>query len=386
MKILIATGIYPPDIGGPATYVKKLASDFGKKGIEVKVVTYGKPLESMFSKKSSRLFIISKKWPKGLRHILYFWKLLRLTRESDIIYAQNSTSVGLPVLLASKLLCKKFVLKIVGDAAWERYCQWNKEKPDNLERFQKEHYDLITEFLRRIQILVAKNAQKIITPSFYLKNIISGWGIPERKIEVIYNAVEEASDTLPLKEEAKRKIGISGNIILSVGRLTPWKGFSTLIEIMPDLLEKNPYFKLIIVGSGEEEIHLKDTVAQLELADSVKLVGRVPHQKIPLYFRAADIFVLNSWYEGLSHVILEAMQFGVPIIASNKGGNPELIENKINGFLVGYNNEEEIKGAILKLWQDKNLQEKFIKNSKEKLKKFNWDNLVEQTLKVLTNL
>ena len=81
--------------------------------------------------------------------------------------------------------------------------------------------------------------------------------------------------------------------------------------------------------------------------------------------------------------MLEAMQHGVPVIASAEGGNPELIENGANGFLVEYKNQEQLKSAILKLWQDKNLQEKFIQNSKEKLKNFTWENLVGKTLQIL---
>ena len=115
----------------------------------------------------------------------------------------------------------------------------------------------------------------------------------------------------------------------------------------------------------------------------MKLVGRVSHQEIPFYFKAADIFVLNSGYEGLSHTILEAMTLGTPIVASAQGGNPELIKDSFNGFLIEYNNQEHLKGAILKLWQNKELQEKFVRNSEEKIKQFNWKNLAEQTLEIL---
>ena len=197
----------------------------------------------------------------------------------------------------------------------------------------------------------------------YVKKIVLAWGVSEEKIEVIYNAVENSSLPNMTKEEAKAKIGIKGDIILSVGRPVPWKGFDDLRIIIPDLLKENPNFRLVI--AGEEK--------------------KVPHDQMPYYFRAADVFVLNSGYEGLSHVILEAMSFSVPVIASREGGNPELIEDNFNGLLVEYKNREQIKQAILKLWRNKELQEKFIRNSREKLKDFNWEKLVEKTLRVLTN-
>ena len=320
-KIVFAAGIAAPDIGGPATYVEKLAGE-----LKQPVISYSKGL---------------KKYPKGLRHFLYFLGLLWLAKGADVIYAQNVTSAGLPALLAAKLLRRKFVLKIVGDAAWE----------------QKKNY------LKGIQSYVAKGADKIIVPSKYVKQMVLGWGVPGEKIEIIYNAAEP--DFLPgvSKGEAKKKIGIDGDIVLSVGRPVPWKGFDDLRAIMPDLLKENPNFRLVIIGEDK----------------------KVPHEEMSYYFKAADVFVLNSGYEGLSHAILEAMSFGVPVIASREGGNPELVEDGDNGFLVEYKNREQIKQAILKLWRDKELQEKFIRNSRERLSEFSWEKLVEETTKILVS-
>jgi len=321
MRILLAAGIYPPDIGGPATYVERLAKELNQP-----VISYSRRL---------------KKFPKGLRHFLYFLGLLWLARNADVIFAQNVTSAGLPALWAAKILRKRLVLKIVGDAAWE----------------QKKNY------LKGIQSCVAKGADKIIVPSQYVKKMVMNWGAPEEKINVIYNAVENSSLSNMTKEEAQNKIGIKGDIILSVGRPVPWKGFDDLRAIMPDLLKENLNFRLVIVGEDK----------------------KVPHDQMIYYFKAADIFVLNSGYEGLSHAILEAMSFGTPVIASREGGNPELIEDNFNGFLVEYKNREQIKQAILKLWRDKELREEFVRNSRKKLKDFSWERLVEKTLRALTN-
>lgn len=358
MKLIFATGIFPPDIGGPATYVARLAAEFQRMGFDVKVITYSDAKDKEYDFPVTR---ISRKWPAGLRHFVYFLKLLKLAKNCDTIYAQNVTSAGLPALLVAKLMKKVLFLKIVGDAAWEQ----NKG------------------YLRPVQEAVAGSASTIIVPSRYLKKRVAGWGVPEDKIVVIYNAPEPLHFLDISKSEAKERLGLSGNIILSVGRFAPWKGFAELISVMPDLLKENPAFYLVIVGDGGERKNLESKIKNLKLEDRVKLTGSIPHSQMPLYFKAADVFVLNSGYEGLSHVILEAMQHGVPIIASAEGGNPELIENDVNGFLVEYKNREQLKSAILRLWQDKNLQEKFIQNSKDKLKNFSWDSLVEKTLQIL---
>ena len=386
MRILISTGIFPPDIGGPATFSEKLAKEFWLRGIDTAVVCYSDVKK--YGNYEFPVVRVCRKYPKIIRHFLYFLKLLKLSRNAGVIYVQNPVSAGLPAFLANRILSfifnhhPKMVLKIVGDYAWEQGKARMKIQ-DSIEDFQKRRYSWQIELLRKIQKYVAKRADKIITPSQYLKKIVMGWGVPQEKIEVIYNASEIPFQLDITKKEAKQKIKIEGDIILSIGRLVPWKGFSALIEIMPDLLQKNPNFQLVIGGEGPERNNLESKIKKLQLEDKIKLIGQISHEKIPLYLKSADLFVLNTGYEGLSHIILEAMAVGVPIIATQIGGNPELIESGRNGILVGYNQKEQFKRAILLLWKDKNLQEKFIQNSFQKLKNFTWENLVEKTLKVL---
>ena len=379
MKIILATGIFPPDIGGPATYVEKLAGELLQRNFEVKVITFsGTKTGKSYDFPVIR---ISSKYPKGIKHFIYFLELLKTAKSTDIIYAQNQTSAGFPSVLVSKLFRKRLILKVVGDAAWESYAN-NFKEFDSIDVFQQRKYDFLTELLKRIRVFVAKNAEVVITPSKYLKNIVLGWGVTEGKIKVVYNALEQLSEPHISKEQIKKKIKIEGDIILSVGRLAPWKGFSALIDVFPELLKKNPDFKLIIVGEGEEKKKLGLQIEKLRLKDNVKLVGKINHQDISLYFKAADVFVLNSQYEGLSHVILEAMKSETPVIVSNKGGNPELIKDNFNGFLIEYNNKKEIREAIIRLWQDENLQEKFTNKSLQKLTEFSWGNLAEQTIAI----
>ncbi len=382
MKIIFATGIFPPDIGGPATYVEKLANELVQRRFEVSVITFSD--NRIEGKHNFPVISISRKYPKVIRHLIYFLKLLNLAKNKDVIYSQNQTSAGFPSVLVSKILKKRLILKVVGDAAWESYANRVGEF-DNTETFQTKKYDFFTELIRGIRNFVVKNTDKIITPSHYLKGIVSGWGVSKEKIEVIYNALGSSVDLDVSKEQAQNRIEIKGNIILSIGRLCFRKGFETLIDIIPDLLKENPNFKLIIVGEGEERKSLEEKIERLGLENSVKLTGRVLHKNIPLYFKSSEIFILNSGIEGLPHVVLEAMQAGVPIVVSNRGGNPEVVENNFNGFLVEYNNKEQIRKAIMNLYNDKELQKTFIRNSKEKLKKFSWENLINKTIKILTN-
>ena len=360
-KICILAGIYPPDIGGPSVYSKRLAKE-----LDAPVISY-----------SGRL----RKIPRGFRHVLYFLAVLKLARSCDILYAQTLFSAGMPGLIAAKIFRKKLVVKITGDHAWERF-----NKGESMEEFQSKKYGWQIEFVKKMQAHLLKRASKIIAPSQYLKRIIFGWGVPSQKIEVVYNAAVTLPDLTISKEEIQKKIGVDGDIILSVGRLMSWKGFDMLIELMPDLLKENHNFRLLIVGEGPEKENLKTQISNLKLENKIKLTDKVDHSQMYLYFGAADLFVLNTGYEGLSHVILEAMQSGLPIITTNIGGNPELIENGDNGILVDRNNKEQMKEAILRLTKNKDLQEKFRQSSKEKLTVFTWQNTMNNTLEILFSL
>ncbi len=355
-NILLATGIYPPSIGGPATYSKTLLDELSKHGFSVRVVTYGDSKHN-----TKKAIVIDSNKNIFLRYFKYFWQIWKLSSWADVIYVQGLISEGLPSCLACYLKGKKYILKIVGDYAWEQGRQrWNVS--DNLDEFQNKKYNFKVEFIRFLEKVVARRANKIIVPSNYLKNIIRRWGIREEKIKVIYNAANFKELTED-REKLKKKLGLNGDIILSIGRLVPWKGFDVLIEIMPEILKFNPQFKLLIIGDGPEKKSLKNKIKRHNLRDKVLLLGRVDYEKVQEIMAASDIFILNSAYEGLSHVLIEAQLNKVPVIASRVGGNIEIIQDKETGILFSYNNRDEIKEKIIWLWQNSDLRKKIAKNA-----------------------
>ena len=199
----------------------------------------------------------------------------------------------------------------------------------------------------------------MIVPSNFLKDIVKGWGVNKNKIEVIYNAGPNINEIEKIKKD--KELESKGDVIISAGRPEPWKGTNTLREIMPDLLKENPKFKLIIAS-------------------------KLPHSELMAKFKASKIFVLNSGYEGLPHIILEAMAVGLPIITTNVCGNPEVVKDNYNGLLVEYNNKKQLKEAILKLWRDKELQKKSIKNGRKTLERFGLEEMIDKTLDVLKTI
>jgi glycosyltransferase involved in cell wall biosynthesis len=381
-KILIVTGIYPPDIGGPASYARTLAQRLSK-DYEVKVITYSSVRK--FKQDRDYPFQVKRVWKKNFwifRHVIYAFKVLCACKNSDVIYSLSTLNGAIPSLMGARFFKKKFYLRIAGDYAWQVAVEKNKTGL-LIDDFQKSKKTGWIGMLHRIQVWACKSADEIIVPSKYLASIVRGWGVLGDKIKVIYNGVDFKGADIS-QEEAKKKLGIYGDIILSAGRLVPWKGFRMLIKIMPRLSEISQLFRLVIVGDGPDQKMLGSMVKNLGLERKIYLVGRKSQEELAIYLAAADMFVLNTGYEGFSHQILEAMTAGVPVITTAVGGNKEVIQQGENGFMVKYQDEFNLVEAVKSLWQNPELQEEFKKEGKKTAEHFSSDKMFEETVKILT--
>ncbi len=382
-RILIVTGIYPPDIGGPASYARTLAQRLSKDH-EVNIITYSSVRK--YDQDKNYPFSVKRVWKKNfwfLRHTIYALKVFFAGRNSDIIYSLSTINGSIPSLISARFFKKKFFVRIAGDYAWQSAVEKNKTTL-LIDDFQKVKKGGWIGFLHKLQVWVCKKAGAIIVPSQYLAGIVEGWGVSGDKIKVIYNGVDFKSADIS-QEEAKKKIGIYGDIILSAGRFAPWKGFRMLIKVMPRLSEISQLFRLVIVGDGPDEKTLKLMIKNLGLERKVYLVGKKSHEELATYMAAADMFVLNSGYEGFSHQILEAMTAGVPVITTAVGGNKEVIRQGENGFMVKYQDEFNLIEAIKSLWQNPELREEFKKEGKKTVEQFSSDRMFKETIKALTN-
>ena len=380
MRVAFATGIFPPDIGGPATYVSGLASELVLRGDAVEVVTYG-----------SNDGAVS---PFPIHHIhrgdvlpLRYWRFARAVRRavlrSDVVYLQDPMSSGLPGLLAAKSTGRPSVLKVVGDPAWELFRESGVVTDDFLG-FQDSRYSARVEAVRLASRLVARGADRVLVPSRFLRNVVESWGVPSDRIEVVYNGVKDATLSPDDARQARRRLGLGDEtIILSSGRLVPWKGFDTLVRLAAAMKLHRPELRWIIVGSGPWENHLRELAADLSVTDRVRFTGRLSHEQMSLYLRAGDVFVLWSEYEGLSHVLLEAMQAGTAVVASDAGGNKEVVEHGESGLLVPWGDSAGLREAIERLSRDPALRERLRGAGRARSGAFSWRSTVEGTIEVL---
>jgi len=375
MKILIAADIFPPQPGGPATYCVTIANELTKAGDDVRVVSLNPNSDTLAV--ICRINAVKYK-NKVLRYLNYFSLLYKYSKDVDVIYAMGPVNAGLPALIISKLRNKRLATKIVGDYAWEQGVQRFDVK-ESMDEFQeRSKHKIGVRFLRWIQKLVAYKSTNVIVPSIYLKRIVTGWGLSGHCVQVVFNSSHFEDVGLVDKPENEKWI-------VSAGRLVPWKGMGILISAMPDVLKKYPNAKLKIFGDGPEMDNLKSKVAELKLEGAVDLLGAVDRKNLLCNINSADVFVLNSGYEGLSHVILESLYVGTPVLTSNIGGNPELIIPGKNGNLFPLNDKETIKKMILEFLGNNNLS--WGEQEKEKFfKQFSLDSMIKNTREALQNI
>lgn len=343
MRLVIATPLYPPEIGGPATYAKLLKDGLPAKGMD----SAGSPQVEVELVKFSDV----RHLPKVIRHYMYYRRVLKATKSADMVLALDPVSVGLPAMYAAKKLRKQFVVKIVGDYAWEQGQQRFGVKK-NLDEFVKmKNVPFQVRLLRRIQARVARSATRVIVPSEYLKNIVIVWGIQKEKISVIYNSIE-----LPEHIPAHQK-NVGEFLIVSAGRRVPWKGFEALERIA----SKHAKWRVFIASGLSHE----DTLG---------------------WIQSADVFVLNSSYEGLSHVLIEALSLGVPIVATNVGGNPEVITDGENGLLVTAGDTSALSKAIERIESEDVLRARLSERASESAKRFLVESMLTATYKLMLDV
>lgn len=316
MRILITTGLYPPEIGGPATYTKLVEKQLIKEGHRVSVL----PFSSV------------RKYPTVIRHLVFLYKVLKIGRTQDIIYTQDTVSVGLPTAFGSWLLSKRFFVRVPGDFAWEQGVQRFGVK-ESIDDFQKKSYGFRVELLRRIQKFVVNRAERVITPSSYFKDLVSGWVKDAGKVQHIYNGIEVSHNITPHV--------FSKKTLVASGRLVPWKGFDSLISFVA-----TTDFDLIIFGDGEDRARLEALIKEKNVEDRVSLPGRVSREELLAYSAGSYAVIAPSSFESFSFQLVEAMSVGAVCVAFQIGNLNEIITNGVSGYLVPAGDYEAIRKVL----------------------------------------
>ena len=327
MKILITVGIYPPDIGGPASFVPKIANLYTAHGHEVTVICLTNTHYE--DKEKYKVVRILRHQNLLIRWFKTIFSVLKNGYNANLLFVN-----GLPMeaYIANLFLRKKIIRKIVGDWAWERGMN-KKLINESFDEFQNKKHTLHLEIAKFSRGWTAGKAKLVITPSKHLSTIVQKWGVEEKNLKVIYNGTEihdsSGADIIASKTPFT---------FLTVGRLAPWKNIPTIIKALKIYKNEGIQFKFYIVGSGPEEDNLKKLVTANGLQNEVEFTGQLKKTELFEYYKKANIYIQASSYEGLPHVILEAISHKLSIISTPIGGTNEILLDGKNGWVWNLKN------------------------------------------------
>lgn len=339
MRIVLVSGIFPPDIGGPARYIPAIAEEFKTRGHSVQVVCLAdNPVLHPPEKFPFPVTRIRRGLPLWLRVPLTILKLVKLARKTEIVYANG---LNFEVWIAALLTGKPVVHKIVGDYAWER-ARNKRLFAGTIDEFQTASKSWLLTFMVFARTAPLRSADAVLVPSRYLGRIVTGWGIRRDHVHVVYNAIRPSARP----REVNR-----APMIATVCRLMPWKGVDEIIAILP----RFPHLTLEIAGDGPLRERLEMLASGHGVAERVIFHGNVTEEKVSEILARASAFVLNSTYEGLPHVVLEAMREETPVIATDVGGTSEVVKHEITGLLIKPGSPDDLSAALARVLGDKAL-------------------------------
>ncbi len=203
-------------------------------------------------------------------------------------------------------------------------------------------------------------ADRVFSVAESLKRYVTTLGADADKILVVGNGVDSQKFSPINKAEARASLGLPADapLLITVGGLVERKGFHRVIELLPELRREFPNLIYLIVGGasaeGDWRARLEAQVAQLGLKEAVYFLGAMPSEKLRAPLSAADVFVLATRNEGWANVLLEAMACGLPVVATDVGGNREVICDERYGRIIPFGDsvalQEAISSSLLKGW------------------------------------
>jgi glycosyltransferase involved in cell wall biosynthesis len=337
MKVVIITGIYPPDIGGPATHADDLRAIWGGRGHDVTVVTLWDRAETSIA---PGLVRFPREWPWPIRSAAVATWLGTNRGSFDVIYA---TGMHPAAVLGGRLARRPVVVKVVGDSAWERGRRLGLTGRD-FEDFQRSpHRRGRLWAMKWLRDASLRAASSITAPSAYLADVIEGWLGGPAGVTVITNGVRAVEAARPQSGEDLR--------IVFVGRLVAHKRVERLIEAVAH----TERLRLEVVGDGPERESLREDARRFGVADRVTFSGNLPHGEVMVQIGTSDALALASDYEGLPHVVIEALAVGTLIISPAVGGVAEIVADGESGLILADAEVATLASAFERLRDDPDL-------------------------------
>ena len=341
----MTVGIFPPDIGGPATFVPKIAKYFQDElNYEIEILTLSDNKNSNINDDFS-VKRIDRNLPIIYRWLKTIFTIYKLGKNKDLIFVNG---LGTETTIANIFLKKKIIRKIVGDPVWER--AYSKAKiSESFDEFQVKNYGFSISFQKKVRSFSIKKSDIVVTPSQHLKNFILNLGF-KNKIEIINNGVFIPEENTNIFTNDQINITI-------VSRLVSHKNIEKIIRAISDL--NNPLINLNIIGDGPELNKLQTISLESENKDNIIFHGKLNRDDINHIFLKSDIYIQASNYEGLPHSLLEAMSYGIPVLCTPVGECKEILGNEDRGYILDLPvSKNNIKSKISQIIGEKNIANK----------------------------
>jgi glycosyltransferase involved in cell wall biosynthesis len=344
VRVAVVSGIWPPDVGGPASHAPALATALVDAGHDVEVVTTADspPAERRYP---VRWVARSRRVPS--RHLAVVREVASAARRADRVYA---TTMVRRAALGAALARTPLVVKLVADEAFERERRSGRFD-GSLEDFQRSRGGLRRRLLRASRSAALRRARRVLVPSAYLREIAVGWGLEPSRVTVVPNPAPELPP-LPSRDQARAALGVGGAALATAGRLTAQKALAVALQA----IARVPEVELLVLGDGPERGRLEREAESLGVSDRVRFLGAGTRDDALALFRAADAVLVTSAWENLPHAVLEALAVGTPVIATTVGGIPEVVVDGENGLLVPPHDVDAVARAVERVVRDDELR------------------------------
>jgi glycosyltransferase involved in cell wall biosynthesis len=359
VNVLVVSGIWPPDVGGPASHAPEVCAFLLAHGHQPRALVTA---EAPPAPEAYPVDWVDRGSP--VRHGLALARVATLGRDADVVYTTGMFGrSGAGSLLART----PYVVKLTADPAFERARRWGLTDA-SLAEFQDER-SRITAPLRAARNAIVRRAAHVVTPSAYLAELARSWGAPA--VTVLPNPAPDVSG-LPNRDEARARFGLDGPTLVFAGRLAPQKSLELAIGAARDA-----GIALVVAGDGPER-------EPLERLGHARFLGPLPRADVLALFRAGDASILSSSWENFPHGVVESLAAGTPVVATDVGGVAEVLHDGENGLLVPPNDPEALTAAVRRLFAEPGLLERLQTSAAPSVDAYSADRVYGQLLDILT--
>lgn len=377
MNLVIATSIYPPEIGRPSTYIKELAEHLSKHH-HVSIVAY---TDTKHLNNNIKLAPINKQLPFFIRLISFSFALWQVSKKADILYVQNAMSAGLPATIVSAIRGVPFVIAFIGDEVYERAYQ-KQQTRKGLEDFLSDpDGGWKIKLMTLIQTFVLKRAKGIITSTTYIKHLIEKtYQVNPKKI-IVHMPPLEKPETLPF--QTPRKLH---NIVV-ISKTISLEMINILIAAFIKIRERYSDAELTIANKNIDMEFLRHLEINETIKKGVTLVGKIPRTEVWALLKEAGVYVHEQDDLYFPYQILKSFAVGTPVIALETGTSKEIIDEKKTGLLLKTLDIPLLTQALEQMFKNSNsYNELKALHSSSIEKKFSWESHLNKLMNIFKSI